>query len=86
VAVSTAIVFIKSVSKLKQSLKKETEILLALEACAVGIMFNCALQLFKAYCAICVRGSDFRHQASPRMSPRENIQRRKVELWARDVR
>jgi hypothetical protein len=40
----------------------------------------------KAYCAILVRRSNFRHQASPRESPRESTQRRKVELWARNVR
>jgi len=28
---------------------------------------------------------NFRHQASPRVSPRESTQRRKVELWARNV-
>jgi hypothetical protein len=39
-----------------------------------------------AYCAILVRLSNFRHQASPRMSPRESNQRRKVELWASNVR
>jgi hypothetical protein len=39
----------------------------------------------KAYCAILVRRSNFRHQASPRVSPRESTQRRKVELWARNV-
>jgi len=33
-----------------------------------------------------VRRSNFRHQASPRVSSRENTQRRKVELWARNVR
>ena len=49
-------------------------------------MFIYALQPFKAYCAIWVRRSNFRHQASPRMSPRESTQRRKVELWARNVR
>jgi hypothetical protein len=38
----------------------------------------------KAYCAILVRRSNFRHQASPRVSPRESTQRRKV--WARNVR
>ena len=27
----------------------------------------------------------FRHQASPRVSPRYSTQRRKVELWARNV-
>jgi len=43
---------------------------------------HCSL---KAYCAIWVRRSNFRHQASPRMSPRESTQRRKVELWARNV-
>ena len=41
---------------------------------------------FKAYCAIWVRRSNFRHQASPRVSLRESTQRRKVELWARNVR
>jgi len=49
-------------------------------------IFNYALQPFKAYCATWVRRSNFRHQASPRMSPRESTQRRKVELWARNVR
>jgi hypothetical protein len=40
---------------------------------------HCSL---KAYCAIWVGCSNFRHQASPR----ESIQRRKVERWARNVR
>jgi len=40
----------------------------------------------KAYCAILVRRSKFRYQASPRVSPPESTQRRKVELWARNVR
>ena len=40
----------------------------------------------KAYCAILVRRPKFCHQASPRVSPRESTQRRKVELWARNVR
>jgi hypothetical protein len=44
---------------------------------------HCSL---KAYCAIWVRRSNFRHQASPRVSPRESTQRRKLELWARNVR
>ena len=30
----------------------------------------------KAYCAILVKHSNFRHQASPRVSPRESTQRR----------
>ena len=45
-----------------------------------------ALQPSKDYCAIWVRRSNFRHQASPRVSPRESTQRRKVEVWARNVR
>jgi hypothetical protein len=45
------------------------------------ITFNYALQSFKAYCAIWVRRSNFRHH----VSPRESTQRRKVELWARNV-
>jgi hypothetical protein len=44
---------------------------------------HCSL---KAYCAILVRRSNFRHQASPLVSPRESTQRRKAELWARNVR
>jgi len=44
---------------------------------------NYALQPFKAYCAIWVRRSNFRHQASPRVPPHESTHRRKVELWAR---
>jgi hypothetical protein len=44
---------------------------------------HCSL---KAYCAILVRRSNFRHQTSPRASPRESTQRRKVELWAKNVR
>jgi hypothetical protein len=50
------------------------------------IIFNLSTAAFKAYCAIWVRCSNFRHQASPRVSPRESTQRRKVELWARNVR
>jgi len=49
-------------------------------------IFNYALQPFKVYCAIWVRRFNFRHQASPRVSPCESTQRRKVELWARNVR
>jgi hypothetical protein len=49
-------------------------------------IFNYALQHFKAYCTIWVRHSNFSHQASPRVSPRESTQRRKVELWVRNVR
>jgi hypothetical protein len=37
-------------------------------------IFNYELQPFKAYCAIWVRRSNFRHQASPRVSPRESTQ------------
>jgi hypothetical protein len=49
-------------------------------------IFNLRTAAFKAYCAIWVRLSNFRHQTSPRVSPRESTQRRKVELWARNVR
>jgi hypothetical protein len=44
---------------------------------------HCSL---KAYCAILVRRSNFRHQTSPRVSSRESTQRRKVEPWMRNVR
>jgi len=50
------------------------------------LMFQLRTAAFKAYCAILVRRSNFRHQASPRVLPRESTQRRKVELWARNVR
>jgi hypothetical protein len=49
-------------------------------------IFNYALQPFKAYCAIWVKRSNFRHHAFSRVSPRERTQQRKVELWARNVR
>ena len=52
----------------------------------IMFIFNYTLQPFKAYCAMWVRRSNFRHQASPRVSPRDSTQRRKVELWARNVR
>ena len=48
--------------------------------------FNYALEPFQAYCAIWIRRPNFRHQVPPRVSPRESSQRRKVELWARNVR
>ena len=35
------------------------------------IIFNLRTAAFKAYCAIWVRRYNFRHQASPRVSPRE---------------
>ena len=53
---------------------------------AIIIIFNLSTAAFKAYCAIWVKRSNFRHQASPRVSPLESTQRRKVELWARNVR
>jgi len=42
--------------------------------------FQLRTAAFKAYCAIWVRRSNFRHQASPSVSPRKSTQRRKVEL------
>ena len=50
------------------------------------IIFKLRTAAFKAYCAIWFRRSNFRHQASPRVLPRESTQRRKVKLWARNVR
>jgi len=52
----------------------------------VVIIFQLRTAAFKAYCAIWFGRSNFRHQASPCVSPRESTQRRKVELWARNVR
>jgi hypothetical protein len=49
-------------------------------------LFNLRTAAFKAYFEIWVRRSNFRHQASPRVSPHESTQRRKVELWARNFR
>ena len=51
----------------------------------IYLFFNLRTTAFKSYCAIWVRRSNFRHQASARVSPRESTQRRKVELWARNV-
>jgi hypothetical protein len=50
------------------------------------IIFNLRTAAFKTYCAIWVRRSNLRHQATPSVSPRESTQRRKVELWAKNVR
>jgi hypothetical protein len=52
----------------------------------VYVYFQLSTAAFKAYCAIWVRRSSFRHQASLRVLPGESTQRRKVELWARNVR
>ena len=52
---------------------------------ASTIFFQLCTAAFKAYCAIWVRRSNFRHQASPRVTPRDSTQRRKVELWTRNV-
>jgi len=52
----------------------------------VLFFFQLRTAVFKAYCAIRVRCSNFSHQASPHVSPRESTQRQKVELWARNVR
>jgi hypothetical protein len=49
------------------------------------IIFNLCTAAFKAYCANWVRYSNFCHQASPRVSPRESTQPKKVKLWARNV-
>jgi len=54
--------------------------------CIHQIIYNLRTEAFKAYCAIWVRRSNFRHQVSLCVSPRESTQRRKVELWARNVR
>ena len=48
--------------------------------------FNLRTAAFRAYCAVWIRRFNFRHQASPRVSPRESTQRRKVDLCARNVR
>jgi len=53
---------------------------------SIIIILNLCTSAFKAYCAIWVRRSNFRHQAFPRVSPGESTQRRKVELWPRNVR
>jgi hypothetical protein len=50
------------------------------------IIFYLRTPAFKAYCAIWVRRSNFRHQSSPLVSPHKSTQRRKIELWARNVR
>jgi len=72
------------VSRLRLSL-----IILQLPLCAFVeciIIFSLPPAAFKAYCTIWVKRSNFRHQASPRVSPHDSTQRRKVELWARNMR
>jgi hypothetical protein len=53
---------------------------------SLGLFYTTTYCSLKTYCAILVRRSNFRHLASPRVSPRDSTQRRKVELWARNVR
>jgi hypothetical protein len=43
------------------------------------IIFYLRTAAFKAYSVIWVRHSNFRHQASPRVSPRDSPQRQKAE-------
>jgi hypothetical protein len=50
------------------------------------IIFQLRTAVFKAYCAILIKRSNFRHQASLRLSPRKSTQRRKVELWEKNLR
>jgi len=57
-----------------------------LQVIIIIIISNLRTGAFKANCATWVRRSNFRHQASPRVSPRESTKRSKVELWARNVR
>jgi hypothetical protein len=52
----------------------------------VHVMFPYYTLQPEVYCKIRVTHSNFRHQAFPRMSPRESTQQWKAELWARNVR
>ena len=65
-------------------MKKERKVRMLMEL--IKKMLQLGTAAFKAYCAILLRRSNFRYQASPRVSPRESTQRPKVELWARNVR
>jgi hypothetical protein len=51
----------------------------------LSLLFSTTHCSLRAYCAILVRRSNFRHQASPRVSTRESTQRRKVELFTWNV-
>jgi hypothetical protein len=52
----------------------------------VGMLRYVSLLRIGALGLLCDLSFNFRHQASRRVSPRESTQRRKVELWARNVR
>jgi hypothetical protein len=58
--------------------EEESPVFLGQEAVFYYLLFYFQLRTaaFKAYYAILVRRSNFRHQASPRLSSRESIQRR----------
>jgi hypothetical protein len=56
------------------------------QSATIIIFFNLRTEAFKAYCAIWVRRSNLRHQTSPRVPPCESTQRRKVKLWAENIR
>jgi hypothetical protein len=70
----------------KSKAKRSKEVTEALDTRWQNVLFvytttHCS---FKAYCAILVRCSNFRHQVSPRVLPCESTERWKVELWARN--
>jgi hypothetical protein len=80
-------------------IKKTPCITNMLAQAATGLTCNCKARIFclvfntqlrTAVLRLIVRSwldrSNFRHQVSPRVSPRESAQRWKVELWARNVR
>jgi hypothetical protein len=80
-------VFIRRTPSLKLTTTQLVERFSAIlwNSMVIIIIFNLRTAAFKAYCAIWVRRSNFRHQAPSRVSPRESTQRRKVEPWARNV-
>jgi len=50
------------------------------------LLFSTTHCSLKAYCGILVRRSNFRQQASLRVSPCESTKQQKVGLWARNIR
>jgi len=61
-------------------------IIIVVVVVVVVVVFQLRTAAFKTYCVIWIRSSNFRHQASPHVSPRESTQWQKVELWARNAR
>jgi hypothetical protein len=78
--------FLALSTEILQTYEAYTAIIGLPEVAVFIIIFSYALQSLRLIVRSRLDVPTFNHQASPRVSPRESTQRRKVELWARNVR